>query len=52
MKDKTPRCVADSGTVSSGGLHPCQYVGCVTSHASVAAPHVSHMVHFLAWLFG
>jgi hypothetical protein len=52
MKDKTPSFVADSGTVSSGGLHPCQVVGCAVGHASTAAPHVSHMVHFLTWLFG
>ncbi len=51
MKDKTPSCVADSGAVSSGGLH-CELVTCVTKHATVAAPHVSHVAHFLAWLFG
>ena len=51
MEDKTPLCVADSGAVSSGGLH-CNWVGCLTQHAVVAAPHVSHAARFLSWLFG
>ena len=51
MKDKTPGCVADSGAVSSGGLH-CEWVGCLVHHATVATPTLSFAARFLSWLLG
>lgn len=52
VNDKTPSFVADSGAVSSGGLHCPEIVGCLVKHAAVVAPHVTHAGRFLAWLFG